>query len=286
MIQRYCFLFFMILMINSCAEQTGKEERGLIKLTDEELLERARNKKLVDMANIVYQNIEGKVISRDSANAILASGNWFLDNYANSLGEVKVLRIRRKTLKDDDFQKKLLAIYTAKPPVKIVPVDCSQMAKILDTVYDLDQKGRADNSEDFQEHDENNLALVVSLIEKCGMPTLKEVDQRQMDAIWYVFQHSDNVNRKKYFKYLETAADNGDLTQGQIAKTKDRILFSDGMPQVYGTQLIFNEQSNKLELYKLDRPHQVDKRRAEVGLGPIREFLVKFDIEFDIDQYD
>ena len=35
--------------------------------------------------------------------------------------------------------------------------------------------------------DKQNLIKVVSLIEKCGMPTLKEISKKQMSAIWLVF---------------------------------------------------------------------------------------------------
>lgn len=134
------------------------------------------------------------------------------------------------------------------------------------------------------EVDRQNLIEVISLIEKCGMPTLKEVTQKQMDAIWLVFQHSDNDNRKKYFTMLQKSEKNGDLTKVQIAMMQDRILMSDGKAQIYGSQITQNLQTNEWELYHLEKPESVDKRRLEVGLGPLEEYLRNWNIIFKVGQ--
>ena len=58
----------------------------------------------------------------------------------------------------------------------------------------------------------------------------------------------------------------------------------DGKPQIYGSQLREINQSGKLEIYNLQEPEYVNKRRAKVGLGPLREFLAQIDIVFDVEQ--
>lgn len=111
------------------------------------------------------------------------------------------------------------------------------------------------------------------------MPTLNEISQKQMDAIWLSLHHSPNDEYvKKYFPLIEKAAKNGDIRLTALATIKDRILFEDGDPQIYGTQVY------KGELYDLSDPEYVDQRRAEVGLQPIKEYLRQFNIPFDIPQ--
>lgn len=178
--------------------------------------------------------------------------------------------------------------YNYQPPLTQVAVDCEKQSELLNKIYALDQEMRkSENLANFDaEVDRQNLIEVVSLIEKCGMPTLKEVTQKQMDAICLVFQHADYDNRKKYFALLQKSAKNGDLTKIQIAMMQDRILMSDGKSQIYGSQITQNIQTNEWELYYLENPESVDKRRFEVGLGSLKEYLKAWNREFDVRQKD
>jgi hypothetical protein len=116
------------------------------------------------------------------------------------------------------------------------------------------------------------------------MPTLKEVDQTQMSAIWLVIQHAPRKFRKQYIGVLEKSAENGDLQQTDIAMMKDRILLDDRKPQIYGTQVSMNQETGEWELYNLMDPEYVNQRRKEIGFMPIKEYLTHFNITFDIPQ--
>lgn len=65
---------------------------------------------------------------------------------------------------------------------------------------------------------------------------------------------------------------------------QDRILMMDGKPQIYGSQITQNNETNEWELYKLDNPEFVDKRRTEVGLEPLKEYVQNWNIEFNVKQ--
>lgn len=160
--------------------------------------------------------------------------------------------------------------------VDIIEVDCSKKVQILSEVLVSDQRIRRSN--DFiklAKEDHRNQELVISIIEKCGMPTLKEVDQKQMDAVWLVLQHSDKEIRKKYFPQIEKAVKNGDLSKQQYALMKDRMLMDEGKPQIYGSQI------KNGKLYKLENPETVNERRKEMGLEPIEDYLKNFNIQFN-----
>jgi hypothetical protein len=65
---------------------------------------------------------------------------------------------------------------------------------------------------------------------------------------------------------------------------EDRILMMEGKPQIYGSQISKNGETDKWELYTLEKPETADKRRAEVGLGSLKEYVKNWNIEFNIKQ--
>ena len=160
--------------------------------------------------------------------------------------------------------------------VDIIEVDCSKKHQILSEVYESDQRIRKSNELiKYAKEDHRNQELVISIIEKCGMPTLKEVTQEHMNAIWLGLQHSNKKIRKKYFPQIEKAVENGDLSKQQYALMKDRILMDEGKPQIYGSQI------KNGKLYKLENPETVNERRKEMGMKTIENYLKHFNIEFN-----
>jgi len=160
--------------------------------------------------------------------------------------------------------------------IELVEVDCNKKGEILDSVYQSDQRIRMSNVpfEQFAKEDHRNQELAISIIEKCGMPSLKEVSRKQLDAIWLALQHTDKKYRKKYFPLIEEAVKNGDLSKQQYALMKDRILMDDGEPQLYGSQI----ENGKL--YELEAPDSVNVRRKEMEMEPLEEYLKNFNIEY------
>ena len=157
----------------------------------------------------------------------------------------------------------------------IIEVDCRKKSQILSEVLESDQRIRKSNEYiKYAKEDHRNQELVISIIEKCGMPTLKEVGQKQMDAIWLGLQHTENKYRVKYFPLIEKAVKNGDLSKKQYALMKDRILMDEGKPQIFGSQI------KNGKLYDLEDPKTVNKRRQEMGLEPIEDYLKRFKITF------
>ena len=160
--------------------------------------------------------------------------------------------------------------------VDIIEVDCSKKREILSEVHESDLRIRKSNELiKYAKEDHRNQELVISIIEKCGMPTLNEVSQKHMTAIWLGLQHTDEKYRKKYFPLVEKAVENGDLYKEQYALMKDRILMEEGKPQIYGSQL------KNGKLYKLENPETVNERRKEMGMGTIEDYLSDFNIQFN-----
>ena len=160
--------------------------------------------------------------------------------------------------------------------VDYVEIDCREKSEILSKVYESDQRIRKENDLiKYAKEDHRNQELVISIIEKCGMPTLDEVSQKEMDAIWLGLQHTVKKYRKKYFPLVEKAVENGDLTKEQYALMKDRIRMDEGKPQIYGSQI------KNGKLYTLESPTSVNERRKEMGMEPIEKYLEYYNITFD-----
>ena len=160
--------------------------------------------------------------------------------------------------------------------VDIIEVDCSMKHQILSEVYESDLRIQKSNELiKYAKENHRNQELVISIIEKCGMPTLKDATQKQMTAIWLGLQHTNKKIRKKYFPYIEEAVENGDLSKEQYALMKDRILMEEGKPQIYGSQI------KNGKLYKLENPEAVNERRKEMGMGTIEDYLRNFNIQFN-----
>lgn len=167
--------------------------------------------------------------------------------------------------------------------IKPHPVNCFDLPNILEKVGKRDGQNRV--REMLPEIDRKNLEIVVSILENCGMPTLKQIEGKHIIAIWLVLQHADNYHRKKYFPLIEKAVENGDLSKSAYALMKDRILVGEGKPQIYGSQIdVLPGDQKKFVVLPIEDPEYVDQRRTEMGLEPINEYLAMWGTSLDIEQ--
>lgn len=277
------FLLLVLLCFSSCKEDPYSP-KGLSKMTEDQMYEMFIEQKNFPGGNVVYKDEFGNEISLDSIKKIPnASEDYTIDIYLNEDNEIVEMVFRPATEKDKAFKTRLREANPKPKEVISVAIDCSRQKEILEEVLAIDQEIRNGGNPD-PDKDVQNLSKVISLIEQCGMPTAAEVGPQQMMAIWLVFQHADQKYRKAYFPLLKEAAENGDLQLTQIAMMQDRILMDEGKPQLYGTQVKTNSATEDFELYDLENPESVDQRRAEVGFGPLKEYLQRWDIDFNVEQ--
>jgi len=275
------FLFIVFLLLASCQQKpTTYTPKGLTKLSNEEMIERAKNGNLGKAEDVILKDEKGAIITRASLAKMTDLENYWTIPYANAEGKVVEAIFRKATPEDKKLRAAINEVLNTNvsPKVEMVDIDCANRPDILQKVYESDQAGGRKNIDHQQ--DEQNLSTIISLLEKCGMPTLADVSQQQLMAIWLVIQHSDKFFMKKYLPLLENAAEKGDLDWSMIALTKDRVLMYEGKPQIYGSQVMNGK------LWDLMEPEYVNKRRKEVGLGPIEEYLKMFNLSFDIPQKD
>ncbi len=84
---------------------------------------------------------------------------------------------------------------------------------------------------------------------------------------------------------MREAVKKRNATPGNLAYLEDRVALREGKRQIYGSQSAKNKITNKWYISPMIDPDNVDKRRAEVGLGTIAEYAAKMNIEWNLEAY-
>lgn len=131
-------------------------------------------------------------------------------------------------------------------------------------------------------HQENEDTLQI-LLDTYGWPTASAVTEVAAAGAALIINHSDHATRLKYFPKLEEAFQKGEAQPLRYAKMQDRLLVEQGKEQRFGTQWHF-EGSQKIP-WPIEDPEYVDRRRAEIGLGPLDVYLKeRFDMDWKVEQ--
>lgn len=134
------------------------------------------------------------------------------------------------------------------------------------------------------EQDSINEAEVLAIIDKHGWPGTSEVGGRANIAVWLVIQHAPIETQEKYLPLLKKSVAVGESQGSHLAMLEDRILMRQGKPQVYGSQVLRDEETGKYKLHEIQDPEYVNQRRRSVGLGPLEENVKRWGIEWTVEQ--
>jgi hypothetical protein len=122
--------------------------------------------------------------------------------------------------------------------------------------------------------DERNRSRLDEIIEEYGFPTKGLVGKDAMDGVFYIIQHSDNVEwQKLQLPNIRRAVERGDMDPQDYGYLYDRVMLRTGRKQFYGTQFINVDTVNKVvDLAETEDLENLDKRRMELGMMPIRMY--------------
>lgn len=120
--------------------------------------------------------------------------------------------------------------------------------------------------------DTDNTKWLGEQVDKAGWPTVTAVGKEAAGTAWLLVQHAD-ADPKFQRKCLDLMAKlpKGEADAKNVAYLTDRVLLAEGKKQVYGTQ--FHSPNGKWEPRPLEDEANVDKKRAEVGLPPLAEYV-------------
>ena len=273
MIKYFYLLLFLVCSIIGCNQKANYAPPNLRKLTELESMERNLNG-IPPAMDVKFKSTDGKELSEEALEIMLKEDEYFMDEYVDGNDIVREFVLRKSTSKDEEWLEELQRRLHEKEntPLEITEVDCQAKAELLKQVYESDQANRIDPDTYDKSIDVKNEILVVSIIETCGFPLKKEVSKEGILAIFLSLQHGTLLSREKYFPLLKEAALKGEIEMKFIAMMEDRILLDKGERQKYGTQLI-QVNDGDFKLGSLEDPSNVNRRRPEVGLNNIQDFL-------------
>lgn len=124
-----------------------------------------------------------------------------------------------------------------------------------------------------QEVDRRNLQRLEDIVAACGWPGRSLVGREAESVGFIIIQHADHATQVQYLPVLKQAVVDGELQGQALAFLEDRILLAEGKKQLYGTQLSWSAETGQFELAPLEDEDNVGKRRAELKLGPLDEYV-------------
>ncbi len=173
---------------------------------------------------------------------------------------------------------------------------------LLDSIHHLDQLyrnqldsviqyfGRA--SKEFNhlatkmhETDSLNTKFITQLLDNRGWLGPKVVGNQGSTTIWLVIQHSEKAIQEKYLPMMRTAFEKGEALGSQLALLEDRVRMRNGEKQIYGSQILTDDESGELYVYPLIDPEKVNERRASAGMESIEQYLSYFGLEWDVEKH-
>ncbi len=135
------------------------------------------------------------------------------------------------------------------------------------------------------EKDEKNLARIIAILDKYGWVGADEVGGQANQTLFLVIQHSDLATQQKYLPIMREAVKNKKATGSSLALLEDRVALREGRRQTYGSQIGTDSETGKNYILPLEDPDNVDKRRAMVGLGPLGDYVSRWNIVWDAELY-
>lgn len=206
-----------------------------------------------------------------------------------------------KSLYTDSRWEKLLAIVKHNKDEAEKDFD-KPLVALLDSVHQEDQKYRMQidsikktfggESKEMKEHwkkiqivDSVNLIIISKILDERGWLSSKIISGGGNSTLFLVVQHSDLETQVKYLPMMREAVKLGNAYPSSLALLEDRVALRQGKKQIYGSQIQCENTSDKCWVQPLDDPDNVDKRRAEVGLQPLADYVKQWGIVWDVDQY-
>jgi hypothetical protein len=123
--------------------------------------------------------------------------------------------------------------------------------------------------------DKENRERMREIIHQYGWPGPELVGEDGTQSAWIVVQHADLEFQKQCLPLVKEAYLAGKLPGGFFALLQDRVLVGEGKPQIYGSQTMpVGQWKNGQPVFEPIQDEQnVDKRRAEVGLQPLADYI-------------
>ncbi len=152
-------------------------------------------------------------------------------------------------------------------------------------IYGAESKEVQTQQEIYEKNHIVNERKVKTILDKYGWPAKEMIGEQGNWTICNVIQHSDQEVRLKYLPMMRKAVQDKKLEPRFLVRAEDRIATEKGELQIYGGQMKYYPETKSFNVWPVYDPVNIDKRRAEIGLEPIAEFLKnRFDFEWNLEE--
>lgn len=293
----------------------GQEQEKYSKLTNEawKLYETKDYKQSGQKYSEAFKVPESKVREVDRYNAACS---WALAEEIDS-SFVQLLRISDQgnyanydhittdkdldNLHSDERWEEVLALVKANKEKAEANYDKPLVAK-LDSIYEDDQGLRRQyreveekygrNSDEMKalwqemgEKDSINLIKIQKILDTRGWLGSDIIGRKGNSTLFLVIQHAELEIQEKYLPMMREAVKKGNARASSLALLEDRVALRQGKKQIYGSQIGRDPETGEYYLSPLQDPDNVDQRRAEVGLGPLQDYIAHWNMIWDVEKY-
>jgi hypothetical protein len=151
--------------------------------------------------------------------------------------------------------------------------------------YGLNSDAVVSLKQDIKSDDSMDLQTVKKIIQKYGWLGYDEIGNDCNLIMFNTIQKADLQTQITYFPIVKAAVQNKKAHKVHEVYLQDRIYLNQGRHQIYGSQVLLDPETEKYFVLPLDEPENVDKRRAEVGLQPMVDYISKWDLKWDVEKY-
>lgn len=204
-------------------------------------------------------------------------------------------------LHKDKRWNELIAIVKTNKEIEEKDLDKPLVAK-LEKIYTEDQKYRKQingikekygwESDEMKAHwkiihekDSINLIEVQKILDTKGWLGKDVVGRQGNTTLFLVIQHSDIDVQLKYLPMMREAVKKGNANPSSLALLEDRIALRQGKRQIYGSQIHKDKETGEMYVAPLIDPENVNKRRAEVGLGKLEDYVGHWNLVWDVKKH-
>ena len=122
--------------------------------------------------------------------------------------------------------------------------------------------------------DSSSYVAIVEILDTYGYPGFDVIGEEGASTFWLLVQHQDRQPevQRHVLKLMKVEVDKDNASKTNYAYLVDRVAVNADEPQVYGTQMILNEEQTSYMPRNVIDPENLNKRRAEVGLGTIESY--------------
>jgi hypothetical protein len=166
----------------------------------------------------------------------------------------------------------------------------SILKKKIDSLYSVDQQVQTDMITAYQnnagqkvfdnlntikeEAFKRHIPFLKEIIRQKGFPGYKQVGRGSSDKCMTMINHSfsDIAFQQKIAKLGKKQAKKKNISTPDLAMIIDKMKIKSGQKQIYGTQCDYTDKGEAIAT-NLYRPATVDRRRKEMGLSSLKNYL-------------